>query len=92
MSEKRTFVFQNEGGGQEETKKIEIDKTVKELLNLYLEGKSTDNSDNIYAFMVGANVLTNKRFINTPIKNLRFLKPNAVIKVREVDTKAGGRF
>jgi hypothetical protein len=88
----RTFIFQTEGGGEEKSITINTSKTVKDLINTYLEGKNLQNSDNVFAFMVGANPLNKEKFINAQIKNLRFLKPNAIIKVREVDTKAGGRF
>ncbi len=87
----RTFIFQNEGGGQEKSFKIGIDKTVRDLINIYIKDKNLTNTDNVFAFMVGANALNKDKFINSQIKNLRFLKPNAIIKVREVDTKAGGR-
>ena len=86
----RTFIFQREGGGQEKSITIDINKTVKELINIYLEGETLKNSENVFAFMVGANPLKKDRFINAQIKNLRFLRPNTIIKVREVDTKAGG--
>lgn len=89
---KRNFFFQSEGGGQECSILIDESKTVKELINNYLEGKNLKNALNDFAFMVGANPLKKDRFINTPIKHLRFLRTNTIIKVREVDTKAGGRF
>ena len=91
MAEQRTFIFQSEGGGQEKSFKIGVDKTVKDLINIYIKDKNLTNTDNVFAFMVGANALNKDKFINSQIKNLRFLKPNAIIKVREVDTKAGGR-
>lgn len=87
----RTFIFQNEGGGQEKTINIGVDKTVKDLINKYLVDKNLTNSNNVFAFMVGANPLNKEKFINSQIKSLRFLRPNTIIKVREVDTKAGGR-
>ena len=91
MTEERIFIFQNEGGGEEKRIKIRVDKTVKDLINIYMEDKSLSNSDNVFAFMVGAHALNKERFINSQIKHLRFLRPNAIIKVREVDIKAGGR-
>lgn len=93
MSEReRTFMFQREGGGEPEPITINIDKTVKELLDLYLQGKNLQGSFDEYAFMVGANPLKKDKFINCQIKSLRFLRPKAVINVRVVDTKMGGRF
>jgi hypothetical protein len=89
MSE-RTFIFQRDGGGQEETIKISITETVSVLLNKYLNGKSTTQTIKDFAFMIGANALKSKKFINSQIKNVPCLRPNAIIKVREVDTKAGG--
>lgn len=88
----RTFIFQNEGGGQEQSITIDKNKTVNELLNIYLEGKNLKDAYNDFAFMVGANALKSQKFINSQIKNLRFLRPNTIIKVREVDIKQGGRF
>lgn len=87
----RTFIFQIEGGGQEKSITIDINKTVKQLIDIYLEGKNLKNSENDFAFMVGANALKKDKFINAQIKNLRILRPNTIIKVREVDTKAGGK-
>ena len=87
-----TFLFQPEGGGQEERIKIDRDKKVKDLLDLYLKGKNLQNSINEFAFMVGAYPLKKDKYYNSQIKHLRFLKPNTIIKVREVDTKMGGRF
>lgn len=93
MSEReRTFIFQREGGGEPEQITINIDKTVKDLLDLYLQGKNLQGSFHEFAFMVGANPLQKEKFINCTIKSLRFLRRNTVISVREVDTKMGGRF
>ena len=88
----RTFIFQRDGGGEEEPVTIDINQKVSDLLNKYLSGKTLSNSQNDFAFMVGINPLKAAKYINSPIKNVRILRPNAVIKVREVDTKAGGRF
>lgn len=93
MSEtERTFLFQPEGGGQEERIKVNIDKKVKDLLDLYLNGKNLQDAINEFAFMVGAYPLKKDKYYNAQIKHLRFLKPNTIIKVREVDTKMGGGF
>lgn len=93
MSEKeRIFIFQTEGGGQEESIKIDINKTVNELLDKYLKGKNLTDSDHDFVFMVGANPLKKDKIKNQQIKSLRYMKPNAIIKVREVDTKMGGEF
>jgi hypothetical protein len=93
MSEtERTLKFQEEGGGEPKAIKINIDKTVRDLINKYLEGKNLKNQDNDFAFMVGAKPLKSKNYIDSKIKHLRFLKPNTIIKVREVDTKMGGVF
>jgi hypothetical protein len=88
----RTFIFQKDGGGKEERINIDINKTVNDLISKYLEGKNLKESTNDFAFMVGVNPLKKEKYINSQIKNVRFLRPNTVIKVREVDTKAGGRF
>jgi S-adenosylmethionine synthetase len=87
----RTFIFQLDGGGEEKTITIDVNKTVKDLIDIYLKGKNLSNSLNDFAFMVGANPLKSAKNINSQIKNVKFLRPNATIKVREVDTKAGGR-
>lgn len=93
MTEKeRTFIFQKEGGGGEERINIEIEKTVKDLIDKYLNGKNLEGEENDFAFMVGANALKKNTFINKQIKHIRFLRPNTVIKVREINTKMGGRF
>ena len=93
MAEKeRTFIFQNEGGGGEERINIEIEKTVKDLIDKYLNGKNLKGEENDFAFMVGANALKKNIFINKQIKQIRLLRPNTVIKVREINTKIGGRF
>ena len=93
MTEKeRTFIFQKEGGGGEESINIEIEKTVKDLIDKYLNGKNLEGEENVFAFMVGANALKSNKFINKQIKHIKLLRPNTVIKVREINTKMGGRF
>ena len=87
----RTFIFLFDGSGEEKTITIDINKTVKDLLDNNLNRKNLSNSPNDFAFMVGANSLKSSKNINSQIKNVKFLRPNVIIKVREVDTKAGGR-
>ena len=70
---------------------INSSSTVRELLMEYLklQNEALDFASNNLSFMLGAQPLLKERYLDKQINQIRAFKPEAIIKVRNVDSVAG---